>query len=101
MVLNDYILLKNQTTPSQNGIYQVSSVVYSGAPSQLHFVLTKQTALSDGTVVFVKEGWQNRSTYYLKSTVSSNQSFGQIITQKKYVAYNSDTANIEARVRYY
>jgi len=100
MVLNDYILLKNQTTPSQNGIYQVSSVVYSGAPSQLHFVLTKQTALSDGTVVFVKEGWQNRATYYLKSTVSSNQSFAQTVTQKKNVSYNSSTVNIAATIKY-
>ena len=96
MVLNDYILLKNQSTASQNGIYQVSNVSNAG-----YYVLTKQATISDGAVVFVREGWQNRSTYYLKSTVSSNQSFTQIITQKKYVAYNSDTANIEAKVRYY
>lgn len=101
IVLNDYILLKNQSTSSQNGIYQVTSIVNTGPPSQRHYVLTKQTALSDGTVVFVREGWQNRSTYYLKSTVSSNESFSQTVTQKKFVAYNSSTVNVLATVRYY
>lgn len=95
MLLNDYILLKNQTTASQNGIYRVTDISQTG-----YYVLQKQSALSDGTVVFVVQGWQNNNTYYLKSTVSSNQSFSQTVTQKKYVAYSSDTANISATVRY-
>jgi hypothetical protein len=96
MRLNDYVLLKNQTTASQNGIYQVTDVATKGS-----YVLTKQTTLSDGAVVFVIQGSQNGNSYYLKSTVSSNQSFTQTVTQKKYVSYNTTTANILASVKYY
>jgi hypothetical protein len=95
MLLNDYVLLKNQTTASQNGIYQVTNVSNSG-----YYLLTKQTAASDGTVVFVRQGWQNNNTYYLKSTVSSNQSFAQTVVQKKYVSYSSNSTSITAQVRY-
>ena len=95
MLLNDYVLLKNQTTASQNGIYRVTNVSNSG-----YYLLTKQTATSDGSVIFVREGWQNNNTYYLKSTVSSNQSFTQTVVQKKYVAYNSNSPSIQASIRY-
>lgn len=95
MLLNDYVLLKNQTTASQNGIYKVTDISNSG-----YYLLTKQTATSNGSVIFVREGWQNNNTYYLKSTVSSNQSFTQTVVQKKYVAYNSNSPSIEASIRY-
>lgn len=88
IVVGDIILLKNQASASQNGIYTVDSIDTAKA------VLTKITLPTDGSVIFIKGGNQNRSYYYLKSGTS----YTKTITQKKYVAYNKVQASITASV---
>lgn len=88
IVAGDILLLKNQGTASQNGIYTVDSIDTAKA------VLTKITSPSDGSVVFIKGGKENKSYYYLKS----GNSYTKTITQKKYVAYNEVQASILATV---
>ena len=84
----DILLLKNQATASQNGIYTVDSIDTAKA------ILTKITAPSDGSVIFIKGGNENKSYYYIKS----GNSYTKTITQKKYVAYNEVQASITASV---
>ena len=92
IVPGDIILLKNQATASQNGIYTVDSIDTAKA------VLTKTTLPADGSVIFVRGGKENKSYYYLKTTVSSNPSFAKTQTQKKVVGFNKSAPSITTTV---
>jgi hypothetical protein len=59
----DRVLVKNQTTASQNGVYVVSATAWTRATD---FDATAD--LSDGAFVFVKEGTANADTGWVLST---------------------------------
>jgi hypothetical protein len=84
------VLFKNQSTASENGIYEVVT-------RESTFILfEKQASLSDGSVIFIKDGNENKNYYYLKD----GNSYSKTITQKKVVSYNDVSASITATVRY-
>ncbi len=85
----DFILLKNQTTSSQNGIYEVDSI------NTLKATLVKQSSDADGSVIFVKDGKENKNYYFIKD----GNSYTKSVVQKKIVNYNSVSASITATVR--
>lgn len=66
----EYVLVKNQATGLQNGIYTVTSAGAADAP----FILTRRadadsgTKLSSGSFVFVEQGTTNGSTGWVLST---------------------------------
>jgi hypothetical protein len=72
--LNDLILLKNQTTLSQNGIYLVS------AKTSTSLSLTKQTNPTNNHLVFVKNGFINKNYYFIKT--SSNTYINSVVQRK-------------------
>jgi hypothetical protein len=72
--LNDLILLKNQTTSSQNGIYLVS------AKTNTSLSLTKQTNPNTNNLVFVKDGFVNKNYYFIRT--SSNTYINSVIQRK-------------------
>ena len=86
---NDLILLKDQLTPSQNGIYLVSSI------NALKAVLIKQTTPSDGSVIFIRDGNENKNYYFLKNL----NSYSKTIVQKKVISYNDVSPSVTALVR--
>jgi hypothetical protein len=53
---------------------------------------------ADGSVIFIRGGKENKSYYYLKTTVSSNPSFTKTQTQKKAVGFNKSSASITSTV---
>jgi hypothetical protein len=81
-ILNgDRILLKNQSTESNNGIYLVTS------KSTTQLFLTKQTSVSDNTVIFVISGNENKNYYFKKFS----NSYTKTQTQKKIVSYDNSS----------
>jgi len=90
IIPGDIILLKNQGSVTQNGIYTVDSIDTAKA------VLTKTTAPANGSVIFIKGGNENKSYYYIKS----GNSYTKTITQKKSVAYNKSQPSITTSVSY-
>jgi len=84
------ILFKNQTTASENGIYLVTLRQSS------YVLLQKQTSPSDGSVIFITDGNENKNFYYLKA----GNSYSKTITQKKVVSYNDVSPSIVATIRY-
>ena len=76
-VVNDRILVKDQTAPAQNGIYVVTTV----GDGSSNWVLTRATPedqpaeLSGGSFVFVEEGTANGDNGYV-FTHTGNPTFG-------------------------
>lgn len=70
LVANDRVLVKDQTTATQNGIYFVSVVGTAGTP----YVLTRTTDFDDdaeivaGVFIFVEEGTINADTGWMLTT---------------------------------
>ena len=75
------VLLKDQITASQNGIYIVATKPTDGS----EITLTKQSDLSNNTVVYVISGNQNKNYYFKKN----GNSFIKTQTQKKMVHYDN------------
>lgn len=88
LVVGDVVLLKNQSTASQNGVYQVT------AKTNNLLTLQKNSSVSDGSVFFVTGGNINKNCYFIKSSDSYTRTY----PQKKIVAYNSGTPSITAVV---
>lgn len=84
------VLLKNQSTASENGVYEVVS------RENTFLLMEKQTSSADGTVIFIKDGNENKNYYFIKS----GNSYTKTITQKKVVSYNDVSASITATVRH-
>lgn len=70
MAVGESVLVKNQASALQNGIYQVTAVGSSESP----FILTRRTdadsgtELSAGSFVFIEQGTTNGSTGWVLST---------------------------------
>jgi hypothetical protein len=90
-ILNeDRVLLKNQLTATNNGIYLVTS------KSTTQLFVTKQTAVADNTIVYVISGNENKNYYFKKSS----NSYTKTQTQKKIVSYdNSSGFSVMVTVR--
>ena len=84
ILLNDLILLKNQSTASQNGIYLIT------AKTATALTLVKQADPTNGNLVFVKGGNSNKNYYFQKN---SNTYTKQVI-QPKIVSYDKGRPNI-------
>lgn len=73
LVAGDRILVKNQSTAAQNGIYTVTQVGNAGAP----FTLTRatdsdtSTELTSGSLVFVEEGTVNGGQQWILTTTGA------------------------------
>jgi hypothetical protein len=73
VVLGDRILVKDQTTPAQNGLYTVTTV----GDASTNWVLTRtadansSTTLTEGSFVFVSEGTQNTGQGWVITTVGT------------------------------
>lgn len=77
--LNDLILLKNQTTASQNGIYRVT------AKAATSLTLVKQTNPLNNNLVFVRDGFINKNYYFKKS---SDNTYANSVVQRKVGSYD-------------
>ena len=84
ILLNDLILLKNQSTASQNGIYLIT------AKTSTALTLVKQADPTNGNLVFVRGGNSNKNYYFQKN---SNTYTRQVI-QPKIVSYDRGRPNI-------
>lgn len=58
---NDRILLKNQSTTSQNGLYLVAAAPAQGTA----LALTKDTTPTNGDIVYIYDGLQNEDKHFL------------------------------------
>jgi hypothetical protein len=88
IIPGDIILLKNQATTTQNGIYTVDSIDTAKA------ILTKSSAPANGSVIFIRGGKENKSYYYLKN----GNSYTKTQTQKKAVGFNKSSPSITSTV---
>ena len=86
LVTGDRVLLKNQTTDSQNGIYTV--VVSGSASRDTEFDVISELA---GQLVIIQEGTVNADTIYLCTTDTSATLGSSTITFTKVTPTNSGT----------
>lgn len=86
LMLNDLVLLKNQSTSSQNGIYQVTEKTTTS------LTLVKQTLPTDKYLIYVKGGFVNKNYYFQRN---SNTYTKQVI-QRKIVSYDKKAPNVYA-----
>lgn len=84
IMLNDLILLKNQSTATQNGIYLVTD------KTTTTLTLVKQTLPTNKYLVFVKGGSINKNYYFQRI---SNTYIKQVI-QSKIVSYDKKSPNV-------
>jgi hypothetical protein len=77
--LNDLILLKNQTTASQNGIYRVTGKTTTS------LTLVKQANPVVNNLIFVRDGFINKN-YYFKRT--SSNTYENSVVQRKVGSYD-------------
>lgn len=72
LIVGDRVLVKNQATGSQNGVYDVTDAGSVGTP----YILTRDAqelppnSIVSGTFVFVNQGTQNNSTGWILSTAN-------------------------------
>lgn len=83
--LNDLILLKNQTTTSQNGIYRVTGKTTTS------LTLVKQANPVVNNLIFVRDGFINKN-YYFKRT--SSNTYENSVVQRKIGHYDKNGAQI-------
>jgi hypothetical protein len=83
--LNDLILLKNQTTASQNGIYRVTGKTTTS------LTLVKQANPVVNNLIFVRDGFINKN-YYFKRT--SSNTYENSVVQRKIGNYDKNGAQI-------
>lgn len=64
LITNDRILVKDEDTPANNGIYTVTSVGSAGTPWVLTRAIDADTSakMTDATLVMIEEGSQNADT---------------------------------------
>jgi hypothetical protein len=79
--LNDLILLKNQTTTSQNGIYKVTGKTTTS------LTLVKQANPVVNNLIFVRDGFINKN-YYFKRT--SSNTYVNSVVQRKVGSYDKN-----------
>lgn len=65
LVAGDRVLAKNQTIPSENGIYEVSAGAWSRAVD-----VSDDTQVVDGVYVWVREGTANGNTAWFLETIA-------------------------------
>jgi len=80
------VLLKNQSTASENGIYLITS------KTTTEIALTKQTEVSDNIIIFVTSGNENKNYYFKKV----GNVYSKTQTQKKVVFYDRAGSTIPA-----
>jgi hypothetical protein len=68
LAAGDYVLLKNQSTASENGIYVVGTVAGGTAPLTRASFFDDATEIVPGAVVHVSEGTANADTFWFLET---------------------------------